>query len=185
MPERHPKRQHRPHIAGAPAPIAAVVAALLPLESRQVAPGSTEARRRREVGRELERLTQRAIWRAERASRRVPRHVSRSESWIQGRRRQIAYSIMRAIASLGAGAELARKVAERAALRFPRDGIVEPDPPRDSPRARGEAPRDVGTNPRSTGENPRARGSSPRQKRRRAAELDDDAAVATWLAHRT
>jgi hypothetical protein len=165
--------------AGNPAPLAelvpATVAALLPL-----APGQSlereSARARRAVTRQLEQLVCRAVWRAERRSRRVPRAVRQSASWVNAQRRKIAFELERAIRQrFGAGEQLAGAVAERACKRFPRDGIVIADdrgrgdrPARETPRARGTAPRNLQTNPRAEGSNPRAVGTAPRQRRGRA-----------------
>jgi hypothetical protein len=149
-----------------------VVAALIPA-IRPIDRGSAEARDRRDVQREVDRQIGRAVFRAERRARQVPRHVRRSASYVNKRRRQIAYEVSRAVRSLGAGDELARAIAERAALRYPRDGVVLPDATArsDRPRARGEAPRQTKTNPRAVGRSPRQEGVSPRQRRRAAADL--------------
>ena len=84
-------------------------------------------------------------------------------------RRQIAYELVRAFGALGAGDRLARRLAELAAVRFPRDGIVVDDRTR-GPRLEGTNPRALGENPRATGSNPRAAGVSPRQRRERSQQ---------------
>lgn len=159
-----------------------VVAALLPA-TRAIDPGSAEARERRDAKREVERQIERAIWRAERRARQLPLHVRRSSAYVQKRRRQIAYEVSRAVKSLGAGEMLADAIAERAAMRYPRDGIILPDaterPERAArPRARGESPRQRARNPRALGESPRQRGQAPRQRRAAADLTSADLALA-------
>lgn len=141
--------------------------------THDIAPGSLESAARRQSSRELERIIQRALWRAERRGRRVPRHVRESASFVNGQRRRIAYEIARALLSLGAGLELARALAARACDRFPANGVVVANPRgerppasgRPRPRETGTAPRQTGENPRAVGTNPRAVGKSPRQSR--------------------
>ncbi len=157
-----------------PAPIGELVdqamAVALAAPLMAIAAGSVEARQRVEMRRYVERVTLRAVWRAERRSRRVPRHVRQSASWVEGQRRKIAYELMRALLSLGMGDAVAKMFAERACERFPRDGIVygATTERADRPRARGESPRQQQTNPRARGQSPRQRGTNPRQRRARA-----------------
>lgn len=125
-----------------------------------------EGRARQLAHEEMELQIQRALWRAEHRNRRRTRRGRRHISWVHRQRRRIALEIIRWARSVGATRELAAELAERAALRFPRDGIIlgERYP---TPRTRGENPRARGTNPRERGTNPRARGRSPRQLRER------------------
>jgi hypothetical protein len=191
-------RETRSGAAGKPTPIGDVLGALLPaapptsalvddarrryrpgVAAALVAPSSDfqhlEGRRRREIHRELERIIERCVWRAERRSRRVPWHVRRLLSWVMAERRTIAYEVMRALVAMGAGDQLARRLAELGALRFPRDGVVVDDR-KSGPRLEGTNPRAVGDNPRASGANPRAVGTAPRQRRQRSRS-DDDAQV--------
>lgn len=136
----------------------AIAAALLPLELENDVT-DYRARLRLEVSRWIDRVIARAITRAERRSRRVPWHVAHGVEWVMAQRRAIAYDVVRAITAHQAGEALARRLAELAAKRFPRDGVViEPSDGKRHPRLEG-------TNPRANGENPRARGTSPRQRR--------------------
>lgn len=188
MPQQQPR-------GGPPRPagqfVDEVVRALVPITAPIGAVGA-DARRRRTVAAELERQIQRALWRAERRGRPLPRHVRQSASWVNAQRRRIAYELTRALRSLGAGDELAAAIAAKACQRFPRDGVVladaelRPERP-EAPRR----PRAAGTNPRATGTNPRARGTSPRQQRAQrerlaaadlsGAERADAAAIAPAL----
>jgi hypothetical protein len=125
---------------------------------------------RRDASREIARQVGRALWRAERRGRALPFAVRQRARWVFAQRRKIAYELIRALRSLGAGVELASSIAEQACLRFPRDGVViVDDDASDTPRGRGEAPRERRTNPRVKGTSPRQRGASPRQKRAAAA----------------
>ena len=164
-----------------------IVAALLPAMS-PIAPGSAQARDRRDVQREVARQIGRALFRAERKARRLPPHVRQSASYVMRRRRKIAYEVSRAVRSLGAGDELSNAIAERAAMRYPRDGVILPDATErdDRPRTRGEAPRDQGTNPRALGKSPRQLGESPKQRRRRAAaDLTDVEVIPSTVTTRS
>jgi hypothetical protein len=150
-----------------------VANALVPLTSPADA-DHLERRVRREVNRWLERTIERAVWRAERRTRRLPWHVGRGIEWVMAQRRTIAYDVFRALLQHGAGDALSRRLAELAAMRFPRDGVVIDDGVR--------RPRLEGTNPRALGDNPRANGSNPRARRARAlppSDASDAAAMAS------
>lgn len=163
-----PRRRLRAEARGAIADN--VVAALLP-PIGAVDVSALEGRRRVEIAQDFARKVGAAIWRAEKRGRRVSADVRRSASWVQGQRRQIALDVIRWLRSIGAGVALSNQLAERAALRFPRDGIIIAGPPHRL-RDHGTAPRQVGESPRQRGTNPRARGESPRQRRRRLERED-------------
>jgi hypothetical protein len=124
----------------------------------------------REQLRAIERTVQRALWRAEKRSRRRPLHVRRSASWIHACRRRIARELYRWALSEELDRERARAIAARACERFPRDGIVHVDGEQLRPRELGTSPRQVGRAPRQLGSSPRQMGRSPRQLRERRAE---------------
>lgn len=158
-----------------------IAAALIPLTSPLDA-DRLQLRVRREVHRWVEQIIERAIFRAERRTRRVPWHVGRGMKWVTGQRRQIAYDVVRALAAHGAGDQLSRRFGEIAGARFPRDGQVIDDRPR-TPRLEGTNPRAVGSDLRTRKKNPRAVGSSPRQRRRPSTPpAADDAAAALRAA---
>lgn len=165
-----PPRGARP--AGYNADIAnALVPLLSPADADHLA-----QRVRRDVHRWVEQTIERAVWRAERRTRRVPWHVGRGVEWVMGQRRALAYEVFRALAAHGAGDALSRRLAELAAMRFPRDGIVVDDRAA-TPRLEGTNPRATGTDPRTNGTSPRQTGRSPRQ-RRAAVDVGDAAAIA-------
>jgi hypothetical protein len=145
-----------------------IAAALVPLELMNDVSGY-RARLRLSASRWLDQVIARAITRAERRTRRVPWHVGHGVEWVMSERRQIAYDVVRALTAHQAGEALARRLAELAAKRFPRDGVIlEPEDKKRRPRLEGTNPRAGGDNPRATGSNPRAVGDSPRQRRVRA-----------------
>lgn len=131
---------------------------------------SLDLRSARDQLRAIERHVQRALWRAERRSRRLPLHARRSASWIHACRRRIAREIYRCALSEELGRDRARAIAARACERFPRDGVVDVDPARARPRELGTSPRQLGRAPRQLGTSPRQRGISPRQRREPRAE---------------
>lgn len=165
-----------------------VAAALVPLEL-EADVAQYRSRIRLNASRWLDRTIAKAVTRAERRGRHLPWHVKHGAEWVMAQRRTIAYEVVRALAAHGAGEHLSRKLAEHAARRFPRDGIViEPEENGRRPRLEGTNPRAREENPRARGESPRQRDDSPRQRRRaRAASsrhptnhtTEDAAAVAT------
>lgn len=154
-----------------------IAAALVPLELESDVT-QYRSRVRLAASRWLDRLIARAVTRAERRSRRLPWHVAHGVEWVMAQRRTIAYDVVRALTAHGAGEHLSRRLAEHAARRFPRDGVV--IDPEENARRR---PRLEGTNPRARGEHPRARGESPRQRGRSPRQLRDttDAAAVAAL----
>jgi hypothetical protein len=142
-----------------------IAAALVPLELENDVTGY-RARLRLSASRWLDQIIARAITRAERRTRRVPWHVGRGVEWVMSERRQIAYDVVRALTAHQAGDALSRRLAELAAKRFPRDGVIlDPDDMKRRPRLEGTNPRALEENPRAIERNPRARGTSPRQRR--------------------
>src|SRR5690348_9012202 len=81
-----------------------------------------EVRERRSAAENFERQIHRALWRAERHARKVPKHVRRSASYVNAARRRLAHELARFVRSVGGTRELARALGDRAAQRFPRDG---------------------------------------------------------------
>ncbi len=134
----------------------------LPLSER-------EGRERRLVAETIDHHIRRALWRAERRSRKKPLFVRQGAPWVNEQRRRIALELTRWARSVGATEEQARAIAERAALKFPKDGIVygRHYDPEATPRERGESPRQLGSSPRQLGTSPRQLGRSPRQLRER------------------
>jgi hypothetical protein len=154
-----------------PAPLAGVLdqmlaAAMGPVTS-PLAPGSPAARERMTIQAEVERQIQRAIWRAEKRTKRVPLHVRQSSPWVMGQRRRMARELVGALRRLGFGIAVTYQLAQKACERFPRDGIVlaVAGDREERPRARGESPRQKGSNPRARGQSPRQLGTNPRARR--------------------